>query len=218
MKHFKLKKMTQHQKISKEYIEFVLLNGREPHSEFEICKKLEIEEKEFYTSFSSLESLRQYILVNHLKDICDSLDNDEEYKDFSAKDKTLTLFFSLFEKFKEDRSYLLWKYSKLDALPEKSKDWKAFLDLLQTRMNGVLNDAKSSNEIKDRPYIGEHYAKGFKIAFLYLFRVWLKDDSEDFETTDAAIEKSINLSFEMLATSPLDSLIDFGKFAFSTKI
>jgi hypothetical protein len=210
--------MEQNQKIAKKYKEFVLINGREPHSEFELCKTLKCDEKEFYSAFSSLESIRQYILVNHLKQVCDSLDADEEYSDFSAKDKALSLFFSIFEKLKEDRSYLLWKYGKLDSFQEKSKDWKQFLALLQERMDVLLQQAKASQEIKDRPYIGDHYAKGYKLAFTYLFRVWLKDDSIDFETTDAAIEKSIHLSFEMLASSPLDSLIDFGKFAFATKI
>jgi hypothetical protein len=89
---------------------------------------------------------------------------------------------------------------------------------LNARIESILVEAKQNEEIKDRPYIGEHYAKGYKLVFTYLFRVWLKDDSEGFSTTDAAIEKSVNLSFDMLGVSPLDSLIDFGKFALKTKV
>jgi hypothetical protein len=48
--------------------------------------------------------------------------------------------------------------------------------------------------------------------------VWLNDDSDEFSNTDAAIEKSVNLSIDMLEKNTLDSLIDFGKFALKTKI
>ncbi|MFB0910922.1 MAG: TetR/AcrR family transcriptional regulator, partial [Flavobacterium sp.] len=44
------------------------------------------------------------------------------------------------------------------------------------------------------------------------------DVSPKFEKTDIYIEKSVNLSFELMDTAPLDSLIDLGKFIFKEKI
>lgn len=210
--------MEQQAKIIKGYIEFELLNGRSPNSVFELTKKLKLEESVFYTHFGSLDVLRRAILSEFMIQTNATLDDDENYTDFNAREKLLALFYTLFEQLKHERSYLLAKYSDIKKLPENSKDWKAFMGLMIERSNEILSEAKSQDEIKSRPLIGEHYAKGIPIVFTYLFRVWLKDDSTDFATTDAAIEKTVNLSFDMMGSSPLDSLIDFGKFAFSTKV
>ncbi len=89
---------------------------------------------------------------------------------------------------------------------------------LQEEVDSLLSEAKQQDEIKDRAFIGEHYAKGYKLIFTYIFRVWLKDESLEFSTTDAAIEKAINLSFDLLGSNQFDSILDFGKFAFKTKV
>ena len=41
-----------------------------------------------------------------------------------------------------------------------------------------------------------------------------EDKSEEFEQTDTAIEKSVNLAFDFMAHGVFDSAFDFGKFLF----
>jgi len=210
--------MATKEKITKAYIEFELMNGRAPHSAFELCKKLKIEEATFYKSFSSLNAIREEILVNTLSTTFEIIENDPEYQGYSAREKALAIFYTLFAQMEKNRSYFLAKYSSLKEAPHQFKEWESFMKTLDMHLNDVLLEAKSSQEIIDRPLIGEHYHKGFKLIFSYVFRVWINDTSSEFATTDAAIEKSVNLSFDLLATSPLDSILDFGKFAFKTKV
>lgn len=210
--------MVTRERIIKSYIEFELLNGRAPNSVFELTKKLKIEEQEFYTVFGSFEQVKKEIVTSFIDDTIALLDADPEYPSFSAREKLLALFYTLFERFRTQRSYLLMKYGDIKKAPESGKDWKKFMELLQGRVDVILAEARVSDEIKDRPYIADHYVKGYKLVFTYLFRVWIKDESLEFSTTDAAIEKAVNTSFNMLGTSPLDSLLDFGKFAFKTKV
>jgi len=210
--------MTAEEKIIKGYIEFELLNGRAPHSVFELTKKIKIEETVFYQSFGNLEQVQQSIPLNLLKKTLSIMDEDPQYGNFSAREKLLALYFTLFEQFQTQRSYLLLKYNDLRKAPQTMKDWKLFFEEMETRVENILSDGKISDEIKDRPIIGNHFAKGFKLVFTYLFRVWMNDDSVEFANTDAAIEKTVNLSVDMLGTSPLDSMLDFGKFALKTKI
>jgi len=47
---------------------------------------------------------------------------------------------------------------------------------------------------------------------------WLNDSSVAFEKTDIFIEKSVNTSFDIMATTPLKSMIDFGKFLYKEKM
>jgi hypothetical protein len=55
------------------------------------------------------------------------------------------------------------------------------------------------------------------VQFLYVLRVWTNDESEDFQVTDAAIEKTSVLLFELMKKGPIDMLIDFVKFAYQNK-
>lgn len=210
--------MASHEKIIKGYVEFELLQGRAPHSVFELAKKLKMEEASFYTFFGSLPQVRQAVLTRVLERTCERLDGDESYREYGSREKVLAVYFTLFEELLSLRSYLQMKYGKVRELSQHHADWRAFYRLLEERMNQILVDAKVNQEVQDRPFIGEHYAKAFHVGFAYLFRVWLNDESEGFSTTDAAIEKTVHLAFDMLGTSPLDSLIDFGKFALKTKV
>lgn len=202
------------------YIDFVLTNGREPHSVYELTKTIKKSEQDFYTAVNSIAQLKKEILVDFINQTLSDLDQDENYDSFSSREKLLALFYSLFENLKKNRSYLINQYSKVDfkELGNAKSDWQLFFTQFQARTEAILAEGKNNDEVRDRPYIGEHYAKGFKLVFTYVFRVWLKDESKDFTTTDAAIEKSVNLSYDMLGQSPLDSLIDFGKFALKTKV
>jgi AcrR family transcriptional regulator len=204
--------------ITKGYVEFELLNGRSPYSVFELTKKLEISEEEFYAHFSSLTQVRQAVLTHLIGQTLQIMDADPNYDTFSAREKLLSLFFTLFEQFKTQRSYLLVKYADLKLAPQSRKDFDQFMEQLNARVETILLEAKAQDEIKDRAYVGKHYAKGYKLVFTYLFRVWINDESAEFSTTDAAIEKSVNLSFDVMGESPLDSLLDFGKFAWKTKV
>lgn len=206
------------EKIINGFIDFQLMNGRLPHSVLELTKKIKITEKAFYEHFSSLNAVSQQIPLSDLKGALERLHNDPNYQEFTEREKLLGLFFTLFEEMKNNRSYYLFNYSKIQHIGEQANDWKPFLNELESQVEGILSDAKKNEEIKDRPFIGEHYSKGFKLVFTYLFRVWLNDNSQGFTTTDAAIEKSINLSFDMLQSNQFDSLLDFGKFALKTKV
>jgi len=210
--------MKKRETIEKKYIEFELLEGRSPNSVFEFMKYFKASEKDFYVHYNSLEQLRKKLLEHSLIEVFETLDKDENYASFSAREKALALFYTLFERWKENRSYLLSKYQAMNDWKTISKDWDGFMNQLEARMENILLEAKQRDEVIDRPAIGKHYAKGFKLAFVYLLRVWFKDESHEFETTDAAIEKTVNLTFDMLGKGPLDSLIDFGRFAIKTKV
>ena len=202
--------MANSEKIINGFIDFQLMNGRVPHSVLELTKKLKITEKAFYEHFSSLDAIIQQIPLSDLKGALQRLHDDPNYQEFTEREKLLGLFFTLFEEMKGNRSYYLFNYSKIQKIGEQANDWKPFLSELESHADGIISEAKKNEEIKDRPYIGEHYAKGFKLVFTYLFRVWLNDDSQGFTTTDAAIEKSIEIITDIVfSTFPSLTKIDW---------
>jgi hypothetical protein len=91
------------------------------------------------------------------------------------------------------------------------KKFLNFIDELDLGITELKN--KNLDEVKDR-VVNESYW----IQMLVTLKFWLDDESKDFEKTDLFIEKSIAASFELTSTTPLKSVIDFGKFIFKEKI
>ena len=80
----------------------------------------------------------------------------------------------------------------------------------------VIEEGKQEEIIATRPF-EDWYKKGLWLDLKYLFHFWLKDESENLQNTDAAIEKAINFSFDVMEPNLLDSGFDFFKFAFQNR-
>jgi hypothetical protein len=80
----------------------------------------------------------------------------------------------------------------------------------------VLNDGKTKGEVAERPYLDKRYPQLFWVHLALLLMFWKGDDSAGFEKTDAFIEKSVNLAFDLIGKGAVDSAIDFGKFLYQT--
>jgi hypothetical protein len=59
--------------------------------------------------------------------------------------------------------------------------------------------------------------EGLWIQTLFILQFWANDDSKEFEKTDAAIEKAVNVAYDLMGKSPLDSMFDFAKFIFQNR-
>ena len=78
-------------------------------------------------------------------------------------------------------------------------------------------EGKETQEIANRPVISDRYDEALWIQVLFVLKYWLDDNSPRFEKTDAAIEKSVNLAFDLMGKSALDSFLDFAKFLYQNK-
>jgi hypothetical protein len=56
------------------------------------------------------------------------------------------------------------------------------------------------------------------IQFLMILKFWMDDESPAFEKTDIFIEKSVKAGFELMNITPIESVIDLGKFLFKEKM
>jgi AcrR family transcriptional regulator len=207
-------KVTSSEKIVTDYREFLLTEGKQPASVYKFCKDNGFKESEFYQHFGSFEALEKSIWKGYIDQTRSRMENDRDYLGFSAREKILTFYFSLAELLKSDRSFAVhqlksWKNPAtvpvfLKGFKESFKDW----------INSVLNEGKASGEVAKRPYLDERYDRLFWMHFIFILQFWVHDESADFEKTDAAIEKSVNLAFDLIGKGVLDSALDFGKFLY----
>jgi hypothetical protein len=200
-------------KVIAAYREYVLLEGKTPSSVFAFCKTLGIQEADFYKHFASFEALDKFIWKKLIDDTRVRMESDSDYQTFGAREKILTFYFMLAEALKADRSFVLYQVKswKKPTLPGFLKSFKTSFD---EWINSVLNAGKASGEVAMRPYLDQRYDALFWMHFMFILQFWAHDESANFEKTDAAIEKSVNLAFDLIGKGILDNALDFGKFLY----
>lgn len=203
--------------IRQAYIKFWLENGKRPVSVYAFCQQLGVAEAAFYDSFASFAALEKDIWRSFFEDTLEKLKADETYRGYSAREKLLAFYFLWVQQLREHRSYILVQRERFLAPglhPDKLEAFRlAFYDYIRD----LLKEGYQTGEVKERKFISDQYVHGFWAQALFVLRYWIKDDSERFEMTDAAIEKAVNLSFQLISSNTLDSILDFGKFVFARK-
>ncbi len=203
--------------VFKTYTEFVWLNNREPNSIAEFCTYAKIDPVEFKVAFQQLKGIKQQLLTTVFEDVWERVEKAAEENEYSPREKCLALFFTLIEGLSEYRDYLQTSYSlkEVGALVE---DWRPFNKLFVSKtqyfqQNDRINwlREKLPNKLTDE-------INSLLLGWNYVFRVWLADESEDKATTDAAIEKTIHLYFDLSENKQFEKVIDFGKFIATTKV
>ncbi len=204
-------------RIKGEYVKTLLRTGEEPITAYAFAADLGIEEDDFYSRYNSFRALEKEIWKDIFGYVNAAISADEEFSSYSGKDKALSFFYTLVEVYKQNRSLVLFR---LSGLPRHNTDpW--FLEKLKEQylllIADLLSEAIEKEEVMARPFISDYYKDALWIQFLYISRVWANDDSEEFQITDSAIEKSVNLIFELMRKGPVDLMIDFAKFAYQNK-
>lgn len=210
-------------KISREqiisvYMESVLINERTPKSIFKFCRENKISEEEFYSFFGSFEGIQKEIWNSFYKQTIQLINADASYETFENREKVLTFYYTFFEILTLNRSYVLFvlkehhdvmkNLSQLKGLRSSVKDFFSALILQE-------NETKNFKALKRSPMV---FSEGAWLQTLFLIKYWMEDNSAGFENTDIAIEKSVRASFDLFDNSPLESVLDFGKFLWKEKM
>jgi len=202
--------------IAGAYIDFILIKGKRPASVYEFTKKLKIEEQEFYALYGSFEALEKSIWAEFLKTTLETLSASEEYKSYPVKEKLLSFYYTLIEVLKKNRSFILINTAN-EAELMKNNVLSKTREVFKEYVSQLMAEGIESGEIVKRLYITDKYPEGLWLQLLFVLRFWIKDDSAGFEKTDAAIEKAVKLSFDLMGPGPVDSLVDMAKFLYQNK-
>ncbi len=204
--------------IIAKYIDYVLEEDGYPKSVYKFCKEVKVKEEEFYKFFNSLESLNKSIWSTFFSTTLTAMDNNKDFESFSSRDKMLTLFYSMFEMLTLNRSYVLFALDRYD-MPlknlEQLKDLRVHIKNFAAELIEIDNEEKTTKLIKNPVSV---FSEGAWLQFLFLLNFWKNDESIGFEKTDVAIEKSVNTIFDLFDSTPLDNVLDFGKFLWKEKI
>ncbi len=213
----KKKEITAHDVITA-YMDYCLEHEKTPKSVYKFAKDNKMTEQDFYHHFGSFDGLRKEIWNTFFTMTMDVAHKNEEYAHFSNREKMLTFFYTFFELLTLNRSYVLFALqenqhmmSKMEQLKGLRKHVKGFAkELIMER-----NETKTNILLERSETV---YSEGAWIQMLFLMKFWMDDDTPGFEKTDMAIEKSVNTIFDVFDNTPLDAVLDFGKFLWKERM
>ncbi len=188
--------------------------GHAPANVFQLCEHLGIAETEFYHHFGSLEKVEESVLLIRWQGVAEKFAQDDQFSTFGITEKMLTLHFAYIESLREIRSYLQWKLKDWKNPMDQIKGLMSLRQAFQDTVSPMLSAASNLGEIPDRKVISKLNVEALGMNLAFVIHFWLKDDSADFERTDACIEKSVQLTMDFVGRNAVDKLFDFGKFLF----
>ncbi|TRO65378.1 TetR/AcrR family transcriptional regulator [Christiangramia sabulilitoris] len=200
------------------YMDYVLEHEKTPRSVYKFAKDNGMTEQDFYKYFGSFEGLRKAIWDRFFDNSVAVMEKSKEYASFENREKLLTFFYTMFEVLTANRSYVLY------TLNEPGQQLKGMTQLKNLRKKVknygkmLIQDGNSEKSMKLFEQNEMIFSEGVWVQFLFLLKFWMDDNSPEFESTDVAIEKSVNTVFDLFDNTPLERVVDFGKFLWKERM
>ncbi len=186
-------------------------HGRGPESVFRLCRDHGLEERDFYAAFSSLDAVESAFWERMLDRVIGAVEAGPEWADFSARQRLLAFLYAFFEAALGERSLIL-----LRLAPLRLTDRPAFLRGFERRFEAfadqLIAHGRSTGEIAERGRLARAYPRALYAHLRACVEFYAKDESEGFERTDAFIEKTVALAFDVAGTQAIDSAFDLARF------
>jgi len=206
-----VKKEKKSQDILALYMEYALEHEHFPNSVYKFCKVNKIEESLFYQHYASLDNLKHCVWGAFFDNVHTLLEKNDTLSRLSRKDRLLSFYYTFFEILLLNRSYVLMALNQGD---QPMKNLGQLKDLRKSVKRFAEELIEEGNEDKSRFTTNpvELFSEATWAQLLLLIKFWLSDTSKGFEKTDALIEKSVNVVFEVFDNTRLDTILDLGKF------
>jgi hypothetical protein len=206
------------QDIISSYMDYVLDHEHEPKSVYKFCKHQNIEEAQFYAQFGSFDTLKQHIWQHFFTHTMSLLEKSKDFEGSSSKEKMLSFYFTFFELLTANRSYVLFTLEDKKNIMKSLKELKGLRTLVKDFAKEIIESNNDQKTLKITKHPVSVFSEGAWVQTLFILKYWMDDSSPDFEKTDVVIEKSVRVVFDVFDTTPLESLIDFGKFLWKEKM
>ena len=204
--------MTTKESIQSAYIDSVLTTGTKPKSVYSFAKQNEMAEQEFYTFYGSFESIEMSIWTNLASTTLSEISAQQVWAGYTSREKALGFYYSFFELAKSKRSFITFSSKNIKRGLSTPRVFEGLKDEFENFSYKIVQDGIESGELADRKLFADRYKDALWMQFLFVLKFWINDNSAGFEKTDEAIEKGVNVTFDLFQRSALDNLFDYAKF------
>ena len=155
--------------------------------------------------FFAVVNLRIFHEVEQLRLV---LHEDEDYANYPGDQKMLAFLFTFFVHSQKNRSRLVEFFPR----PGCSKTLKPMRHRFVEFAKEIIEQGIEDGSIANRKKVSEKYPELLFEQFRSIIEFHRKDQSPEFQDTDALIEKSVRFSADMARSGTLDSAFDLGRF------
>ncbi|CAL2063928.1 Heat-shock protein [Tenacibaculum sp. 190524A05c] len=213
----KKKNITQNDILSM-YMDYVLTHNEEPKSVYLFSKENNFDEQLFYANFSSFEVIQSSIFEAFHSNTLALLEKSEDYANYDAKSKLLSYYYTLFENFTANRSYVVYALQHQKNMLKKVKSLNKFKEHFKNFIHSLDIPKLDFKQERIEKIQDKAISESAWLQLILTLKFWLEDTSPGFDKTDIFIEKSVNTSFDILDIAPVKSVIDLGKFLYKEAV
>jgi len=198
-------------KILDAFVAHMTEEGQAPRSVAKFCRELGITEVVFYRHFPSIHAVEKAFWRHWIAGVIEAVESGAEWGEFTARERYLAFLFALIQSAAERRSLLLERFHEISPLgnPAALEGVRAeFLEFARR----LVDQGIASGEIAERRGLTNVYPGVLYAHLRWVIDHYLKDESEEFERTDAFIEKTVTLAFDLFRTQAIDSAADLLRF------
>lgn len=206
------------QQIISNYMEYVLENEKMPGTVYKFCKDHNFTEAQFYDFFGSFKGLQKDIWNLFYENTVSLIEKSPEYDAFNNREKLLTFYFTFFELLTANRSYILFALSGKEGMMNSLEQLKGLRRRIKSYATGLIREANDEKQLKILRQSETVFSEAAWVQFVFLLKFWMDDNSPKFESTDVAIEKSVNTVFDVFDNTPLERILDLGKFLWKERM
>jgi len=193
-------------------------NEKTPKRVYKFDKKHAMTEAEFYKFSGSVENLQQGIWTAFFDNAMQIGQKNPEYATFSNQEKMLTFFFTFFELLTANRSYVMFALQQHGDMMKNLSQLKSLRSHIKEFAATLIDQKNEEKSFKILKQPVSVFSEGAWLQTLFIMKYWMEDNSASFEKTDVVIEKSVRAIFDVFETTPLESILDFGKFLWKEKM
>ncbi|GAB3225473.1 hypothetical protein GCM10027346_06740 [Hymenobacter seoulensis] len=201
-------------RIKQAYLDYVLRKGVQPASVFKLTKKLGLPEQEFYRYYATFDAIDRDLWADFGREALATASKEPVWEQYGAREKLLGFYYTLLEILKRNRSFALQSLRRsmhrMPGLTPRVLD--DFRQDFEVFVGGILRDGRRTEEVARRTLVEDQYPRAFWQQVLFVLGFFAKDDTVDFQRTDAAVEKAVTLSFDLVGRNTLDSALDLVRF------
>lgn len=171
--------------------------------------------------------IERIIVKNLFLETLDVLHGDEIYTTYNTREKLLALYYTWFQTLYPVRDFILYLWatyykpwplnytlngSNFTPKLESPLYFDEIYDPFTNYLEVLIENGMDQGEIAGRFGFKAFYKSILWQQTIFLFNFWMTDTSEQFEKTDAAVEKSINFTVDVMQPNLFDTGIDWIKF------
>ncbi|OIQ21465.1 MAG: heat-shock protein [Flavobacterium sp. MedPE-SWcel] len=205
------------QDIITKYTDYCLINGKRPATVYKFAKDNDFEEADFYKFFSSFEVLEHQYFTEIFTYTLEMLEQSPAYAEYDGTQKLSAFYFTFFEMATANRSFIMYLMGDGNSSLRNLLKLKELRKVFTTYAVEVLDKPLTVENEKADKAQDKAMREAAWLQFISVFKFWMTDTSPSFEKTDILIEKSVQVSSELLYNTPLQSLFDLGKFLWKEK-